>query len=98
MDPFLANWGDAAPEHVNDEKRLAALVVSHDFSDGTTRTLRFAASRVEYTLRCLPKGWGVVVTIDDRGQTLAPGAREKLRTRLLELKTTRVIFMSEGES
>ena len=83
-DPFDLPWTRATIDLYKASVNTGAHVMNHELStsEGVDRTLRFAKARLRWFRRHLPAGAAQVVWLDDRGQDLAAGNRDRLRTAL----------------
>jgi hypothetical protein len=95
MDPLSLDWGAASSEFFNEEQRSAVHILQHDLGspDKAARSARFALARVAWFAKKLGCS-SQEVWFDDRGQTLDPAVRARLKEALAG-KAAGVMFMGE---
>jgi hypothetical protein len=98
MDPLSLDWGAASAEFQNDEAKSAVHLFAHDLTtaERAERSLRFAEARLAWCGKKMA-GFSQEIWYDDREQTVAPGAREKIKSALKD-RAAGLMFMSEGEA
>lgn len=76
----IGNWGEITPEFANTEEKVLVHVFNNNLEDETnvSRSIRFAAGRIEWFKNNQSKEYRHEIAFDDRGQTIDDSVRNRI--------------------